>query len=104
MAGTMEPWAQSTEARFAEYVDALTSGLCHVAVPRARSVGTSGIVRPLRLQSASGHRDTAKHAVGTVTLPREERDISRPLGMSGRCDRGPPRGHRRSAKRAVRLG
>src|SRR5271166_1500617 len=41
---------------------------------------------------------------GTVTLPREERDISRPLGMSGRCDRGPPRGHRRSAKRAVRLG
>ena len=41
---------------------------------------------------------------GTVTLPRKERDISRPLGMSGRCDRGPPRGHRRSAKRAVRLG
>ncbi len=28
-------------------------GLCHVAVPRARSIGTSGIVRPLRLQSAT---------------------------------------------------
>ncbi len=27
--------------------------LCHVAVPRARSIGTSGIVRPLRLQSAT---------------------------------------------------
>jgi len=44
------------------------------------------------------------YLTGTVTLPREERDISRPLGMSDRCDRGPPRGHRRSAKRAVRLG
>src|SRR5208283_4423056 len=34
--------------------------LCHVAVPRARSVGASGIVRQLRLQSAtwsSRHRE-----------------------------------------------
>ena len=41
-------------------------GLCHVAVPRARSVGTSGIVRPLRLQSAtwsSRHRE-ARGAFG----------------------------------------
>ena len=28
-------------------------GLCHIAVRRARSVGTSGIVRPLRLRSAT---------------------------------------------------
>ena len=28
-------------------------GLCHVAVPRARSVGTSGIVRPPRQSSAT---------------------------------------------------
>ena len=41
-------------------------GLCHVAVPRARSVGASGIVRPLRLQSAtwsSRHRE-ARGAFG----------------------------------------
>src|SRR5271166_5583742 len=31
----------------------LFRGLCHVAGPRARSVGTSGIVRPLRLRSAT---------------------------------------------------
>ena len=43
-----------------------TGGLCLVAVPRARSVGTSGIVRPLRLQSAtwsSRHRE-ARGAFG----------------------------------------
>src|SRR5271166_457801 len=40
--------------------------LCHVAVPRARSVGASGIVRQLRLQSAtlsSRHRE-ARGAFG----------------------------------------
>ncbi len=26
---------------------------CHIAVPRARSVGTSGIIMPLRLRSAT---------------------------------------------------
>lgn len=36
---------------------------------------------------------TAEDLRGTVTLPKEERDISRPLGTSGSCDRGPPRGH-----------
>ena len=44
----------------------LLRGLCHVAVPRARSVGTSGIVRQLRLQSAtwsSRHRE-ARGAFG----------------------------------------
>jgi hypothetical protein len=29
------------------------SGLCHVAVPRARRGGASGIVRPMRLRSAT---------------------------------------------------
>src|SRR5208337_3754379 len=40
--------------------------LCHVAVPRARSVGTSGIVRPLRLQSAtwSSRQREARGAFG----------------------------------------
>ncbi len=41
-------------------------GLCHVAVPRARSVGTSGIVRPPRQPSAtwsSRHRE-ARGAFG----------------------------------------
>ena len=38
-----------------------------------------------------------------VTLPCE-REVSPPQELSGRCDRGAPRVHRRGAKRAVRLG
>ena len=41
---------------------------------------------------------------GFVTLPCREREVSAPQELSGRCDCGPPRGHRRGAKRAVRLG
>ena len=41
---------------------------------------------------------------GVVTLPCGEREASAPQELSGHCDCGPPRGHRRSAKRAVRLG
>jgi hypothetical protein len=41
---------------------------------------------------------------GVVTLPCREREVSVPQELSGRCDRGPPRGHRVSAKRTVRLG
>ena len=41
---------------------------------------------------------------GSVTLPCEEREASASQELSGRCDCGPPGGHRRSAKRAVRLG
>ena len=41
---------------------------------------------------------------GFVTLPCGEREVSAPQELLGRCDCGPPRGHRRSAKRAVRLG
>ena len=37
--------------------------LCHVAVPRARSVGASGIVRPRDRRPPRGHRRSAKHAV-----------------------------------------
>src|SRR5271166_4513054 len=43
-------------------------------------------------------------ATGIVTLPCREREVSAPQELSGRCDRRPPRGHRRSAKHAVRLG
>jgi Protein of unknown function (DUF1403) len=44
----------------------LSAGLCHVAVPRARSVGASGIVRPLRPPSAtwSSPRREARGAFG----------------------------------------
>src|SRR5208337_2177922 len=41
---------------------------------------------------------------GFVTLPCREREVSAPQELSGRRDRRPPRGHRRSAKHAVRLG
>ena len=42
------------------------AGLCHVAVPRARSVGTSRIVRQMRLQSVtlSSRRCEARGAFG----------------------------------------
>ena len=41
---------------------------------------------------------------GFVTLPCREREVSAPQELSGRCDCSPPRGHRNTAKRAVRLG
>jgi len=41
---------------------------------------------------------------GFVTLPCREREVSAPQELSGRRDSRPPRGHRRSAKHAVRLG
>ena len=41
---------------------------------------------------------------GSVTLPYDEREVSALQKLSGRCDCRPPRVHRRSAKRAVRLG
>ena len=42
--------------------------------------------------------------VGFVTLPCREREVSAPQELLGRCDCSPPRGHRDTAKRAVRLG
>ena len=54
------------------------------------------------------HYDTVKlrcrACEGFVTLPCREREVSAPQELSGRCDCGPPRGHRDSAKRAVRVG
>ena len=41
---------------------------------------------------------------GFVTLPCREREVSAPQELSGRCDCSPPRCHRDTAKRAVRLG
>ena len=41
---------------------------------------------------------------GFVTLPCRGREVSAPQELSGRCDRRPPRGHRRTAKHAVGLG
>ena len=40
---------------------------------------------------------------GFVTLPCRELEASAPQELSGRRDRRPPRGHRRSAKHAVGL-
>ncbi len=41
---------------------------------------------------------------GTVTLRYRKREASATQELSGLCDRVPPRGHRRSAKRTVGLG
>jgi hypothetical protein len=41
---------------------------------------------------------------GIVTLPRSRRKASAAQELSGSCDCGLPRAHRRSAKGAVRLG
>ena len=41
---------------------------------------------------------------GIVTLQYREREAPAAQELSGCCDRSPPRGHRRSAKGAVRLG
>ena len=49
-------------------------------------------------------RKNLRTIVGFVTLPCREREVSVPQELSGRCDRGAPRVHRRGAKRAVRLG
>ena len=40
---------------------------------------------------------------GFVTLLCREREMSAPQELSGRCDYGPPRGHRVIAKHALRL-
>ena len=47
---------------------------------------------------------TTSSAAGFVTLPCREREVSAPQELSGRRDSRPPRGHRDTAKRAVRLG
>ena len=53
------------------------------------------------MTAAAPRKKNAK--AGIVTLPCGEREVSAPQELSGR-DCGPPRGHRRSAKHAVRLG
>src|SRR5271157_74052 len=47
---------------------------------------------------------TRKEFTGTVTLRCREREASATQELSGLCDRVPPCGHRRSAKRTVGLG
>ena len=47
---------------------------------------------------------SARPTRGFVTFPCREREVSVPQELLGRCDSHPPRGHRRSAKHAVRLG
>src|SRR6185312_6733870 len=54
-------------------------------------------------EGLAGLRDRAGGG-GFVTLPCRERKVSAAQELLGRCDCGPPRGHRGAAKRAARLG
>jgi len=56
-----------------------------------------------RLSNTFGHIAHTSQD-GVVTLPNRERELSALQELSGRCDCGPPRGHRVSAKDTVRLG
>ena len=47
---------------------------------------------------------TVIYSSGTATLRCHEREASAAQELSGLCDRVPPTGHRRSAKRTVGLG
>ena len=62
-----------------------------------------GMVAALPVQDHLAVRGFNAHG-GTVTLRCREREASATQGLSGLCDRVPPRGHRRSAKRTVGLG
>src|SRR5208337_897094 len=59
---------------------------------------------PCPAHRASWARSGWCNADGFVTLPCREREVSVPQELSGRCDCSPPRGHRDTAKHAVRLG
>ena len=67
--------------------------------PPGADVGTQGTRREESLPNAC-----ASSADGTVTLRCREREASATQELSGLCDRVPPRGHRRGAKRTVGLG
>ena len=86
--------------------------------PRARP---SRRLRPQMLQPRlgrairSGSEPSGKHTVNRNAArrisravlsrcPDDEREVSASRELSGRFNRGPPRAHRRSTKRAVRLG
>ena len=59
----------------------------------------------VELQAAeSGSANWKKVLEGFVTLPCRERKVSAAQELLGRCDGGPPRVHRSTAKRAVRWG
>jgi hypothetical protein len=58
----------------------------------------------VRLVSSETVAEDANIHDGIVTLLCGEREVSPPQELSGHCDCGSPRGHRDSAKRAVRLG
>ncbi len=47
---------------------------------------------------------SSRTGAGFVTLPCREREVSAPQELLGSCDCSPPRCHRDTAKRAVRLG
>src|SRR5208282_3579902 len=59
---------------------------------------------PFRAHAPQGPERLSSARRGFVTLPCREREVSVPQELSGRRDSRPPRGHRSSAKRAVRLG
>src|SRR5208282_1668174 len=66
-----------------------------------RSIG-----RPVSMTSRRqpAHGFGCSVSKGFVTLPCRECEVSAPQELLGRCDCSPPRCHRDTAKRAVRLG
>src|SRR5271166_3510406 len=76
----------------------LTSG-------RTLQSGPPAVSRATRSRPNIGPQEGGPgYRTGFVTLPCREREVSASQQLTGRCDCGPPRGHRVSAKRAVRVG
>jgi len=69
-----------------------TFGRTEISVPRARLMGADGRASEWRSASALSRCRAASAKYRRLRK------------LSGRCGRPPPRGHRRSAKHAVRLG
>src|SRR5208337_4557120 len=68
---------------------------------------TSIVVLPARLAMKRSRSGLISRSCVATALSRcrcDEREVSAPHGWSGRCDCIPPRGHRDTAKCAVRLG
>ncbi len=83
---------------------ALTSD-AHQAVHGEQSLELEApAASPVAPRSGTKIDDVVKMLSGTVTLRCREREASATQELSGLCDRVPPRGHRRGAKRTVGLG
>ena len=88
-------------------VDRLTRSLADFAkiveIFDAQRVSFVSVTQAFNTTTSMG-RLTLNVLLGFVTLPCGEREAWAPQELLGRCDCGPPRVHRLSAKHAVRLG